>query len=429
MLIFPTILAKSMSRVLRLFGRRGSALPGLVVERLSPQYLQKMLGQLPKGVVIVSGTNGKTTTTKLMSEILSMQGLRVISNPTGSNFTRGIIAALAEKANLGARLHYDIAVFEQDEAWARQFAKRVHPTGVVVLNVMRDQMDRFGEIDTTADLLAQAAHSATDWVVLNANDRRVAKIAKDARHQKVTWFGHAPELTTQYISDDQHYHKEHVTHFAAAKPWVELKAFGRGHITLHINGVDKTFPSKLDGTHNAINVAAAVAAVIAVLPEADVDAIIAAAASVRPAFGRGERVVLPNGGEIRLQLVKNPAGFTHSLRLLEEETYNAIGLAINDNYADGRDVSWLWDVEYEAIKSQKASVVCGGIRAHDMAVRLRYSDLKASEIIPANQEFLGRMLHYTKENGKTIIFCTYTAMLGLRKLLKKHNTALREEGL
>src|SRR5262249_16777264 len=140
-----TWLGKLIIIGLRVFHRKGAALPGLVIEKLYPRYLGTMLDQIPKGVVIVTGTNGKTTTTKIIVALLEAAGLRVLTNNTGSNFVRGIIASIARHATLRAVLPYDIAVFEQDEAHAVQFAKRYQPTGVVALNVMRDQMDRFGE--------------------------------------------------------------------------------------------------------------------------------------------------------------------------------------------------------------------------------------------------------------------------------------------
>ena len=141
--------SKIMLWLLRALGKNGSALPGLVVEKLNPGFLNNMLRNLPKGVIVVTGTNGKTTTTKVISELFEMQGLKVLTNQTGSNFVRGIIATIIAESPWSGRLPFGIAVLEQDEAHAIHFAKLVQPNGVVGLNVMRDQMDRFGEIDNT----------------------------------------------------------------------------------------------------------------------------------------------------------------------------------------------------------------------------------------------------------------------------------------
>ena len=163
---------------LRLIGRRGNALPGLVVEKLFPGYLRRAMDRLPEGVVVVSGTNGKTTTTKMVATVLS-QRLRVLTNDTGSNFVRGAITATVEHARWTGRLPYDVAVFELDEAWAVRFVQRVPPRRALLLNVMRDQLDRFGEIDTTARLLGKVAAATTGHVVLNRDDERIAALAGD----------------------------------------------------------------------------------------------------------------------------------------------------------------------------------------------------------------------------------------------------------
>ncbi len=184
------LLGKSVFWGLRRFGRTGSALPGLIVEKTDKKFLADMLGTLPHGVFIISGTNGKTTTTKIVTKLFESQGLRVLTNPTGSNFVRGIISVVVDHANTNGTLDYDIAVFEQDEAHAVHLANLVNPKGALILNVMRDQMDRFGEIDTTRKLLQKLVDATTDVVVLNANDERVSTIAPPETARKV-WFGHS----------------------------------------------------------------------------------------------------------------------------------------------------------------------------------------------------------------------------------------------
>lgn len=427
MLIFATLVGKIILRLLRLAGRRGSALPGLIVEKLYPGYLAKTLGQLPRGVIVVIGTNGKTTTTKIITELLQAQGLSVLSNPTGSNFVRGIVASVVGMAHFNGRLDYDIAVIEQDEAWAVHFVRQVRPRGVVVLNVMRDQMDRFGEIDTTANLLAKTVAAATDWLVLNSNDPRVAQLAEAAPRKPITWFGHSPGLFKHYLSDDQH-HAARPEFYQAARPQVCLQAFGASRLDFVVDGRPKTVVSQLDGSHNAINMMAALAAVWAVLPNANLDAVIQQAGAIQPAFGRGEWLKLNSGARLRLQLVKNPAGFTHSLRLLNEAAYERVGLAINDNYADGRDVSWLWDVEYQPVSQSRGQVLCGGSRALDMAVRLKYDGI-ASQAQTNPRLFLDQLVHDLVPDQQVIIFCTYTAMLSLRAQLKKQYKDQLDGGL
>ncbi len=418
MLIFSLLVGKILLFLLRLAGRGGSALPGLVIEKLYPSFLPKMLNQLSGGVVLITGTNGKTTTTKILSELLEANGLRVLTNKTGSNFVRGTISAIAEAADMNGKLTYDIAVFEQDEAHAVRFVDEVKPSGVVALNIMRDQMDRFGEIDTTAKLVSQVAEAAKDWVVLNANDSRIAAIALKIGVSTL-WFGHSEALVNRFVTDDQHHHQDDLTYFAAAEPNVCLTALAPSKITVKIGEKSEELTLRLDGTHNALNVTAALTALAAIMPDAPFEKTRGRLETIEPAFGRGERIKLNNGAELRLQLVKNPSGFTHGLGLLNDKKYDAVGVVINDDYADGRDVSWLWDVDFVNINKHKTTVICGGSRGYDMAVRLKYEGVFTDSVSTELSEFLESVVAKADQNA--IIYCTYTAMLALRKLLSAHS--------
>src|SRR3954454_16987580 len=196
-------LGKLTLLALRLIGRRGNALPGLVVEKVFPRYLPRAMATLTEGVVVVSGTNGKTTATKMLATILS-ERYRVLTNDTGSNFVRGTITATIEHATWGGRLPFDVAVFELDEAWAVRFVDVVRPRRALLLNVMRDQLDRFGEIDTTAALLGKVASATTDHVVLNRDDDRIAALAKTTAAQ-VSYYGVAPDLRPAFPTDEELY--------------------------------------------------------------------------------------------------------------------------------------------------------------------------------------------------------------------------------
>jgi UDP-N-acetylmuramoylalanine-D-glutamate ligase len=198
---YVTLLGKAVRKLAQMRGG-GSALPGLFVEKIDPDFIRRTLAQLPDGVVVVSGTNGKTTTTKMVVELLESQGLRVFTNRTGSNFTRGVAAALLGEVDNRGNLNADIAVLELDEAHAVHFIKTVPPRYSLLLNVMRDQLDRFGEIDTTAKLLARIALATQDAVVLNREDPRVAAIAKLLDKQQVGYFGLSPELAKLFPNDD-----------------------------------------------------------------------------------------------------------------------------------------------------------------------------------------------------------------------------------
>ena len=199
-------IGKAVRQVARLRGG-GSALPGLVIEKLDPGFLSRVLGRLPYGVVAVSGTNGKTTTTKMVVELLEARGLRVFTNRTGSNFSRGVVAAAIQESDLRGRLDADIAVLELDEAHAMYLIDRVAPRFTLLLNVLRDQLDRFGEIDTTAKLLQRIADATTEGLVVNREDRLIAAIgeltrARTGAHVDVREFGLSDALLAMFPSDD-----------------------------------------------------------------------------------------------------------------------------------------------------------------------------------------------------------------------------------
>ena len=437
MYFLSLIIGKTTLKLLRMTGRTGSALPGRVVEKSSPRFLQGMLGQLPQGVVVVSGTNGKTTTTKIITKLLESQGLRVLTNPTGSNFVRGIISSVVDKASWRGRLNYDIAVFEQDEAHAVHFIRHIRPRGVLVLNVMRDQMDRFGEIDTTLKLLQKLSSAATEFVVLNANDERVNTITTKEAVAKV-WFGHSRDLQKDFWSDDQLYRGESAEFSQAAKPNVELTGYDEESVSLKIADVPHRYQYHLQGGHNALNLAAALTVTYRVVPssERDEGALATAILTIEPAFGRGEVISLPNGGQLTLQLVKNPGGFTQALRMLQLKDYATVGIAINDDYPDGRDVSWLWDVDFSALASgcisapgqssqekpgrseqnPGSSIVCGGVRSADIANRLKYDEVPVHSAETDISLFQHNFTNLILPDTEAILFCTYTAMLKLREL-------------
>ncbi len=415
-------LAKALSWGLRQTGRHGAALPGLIVEKTYPGFLHAMLVKLPEGLIIVSGTNGKTTTTKILTELLRAQGKRVLTNRHGGNFVRGIIASLAQAATWGGRLDYDLAVVELDEAWAVRLAKQHRPRAVLLLNVTRDQLDRFGEIDTTAKLLQKVVDKTTDLVVLNDDDNRLCKMKLPAGARAV-YFGVAAKLQAEFPSDEQFY--------GAAKrttPWharvVELEAVAGERATYKIGGETHKIGLQLDGQHNALNAAAALSTLLALYPDADPAELLTDLGQIKAAFGRGELIDL-DGRKIILQLVKNPASFRQALRVLDIHRPSAVAVVINDDYADGRDVSWLWDVDFKPLEQLKKPILTGGTRAYDMANRLKYDEVPAAEPSPPLKDVVEQLVAAISPGHSGIIFTTYTAMWPLRRLLAKRTKVER----
>ena len=480
----------------------GSALPGKVVEKIDPGFLTRTLGQLPLGVVLVSGTNGKTTTTRMVASMLSDLGLKVFTNPTGSNFVRGVVSALLTEVTLGGKLDADIAVLELDEAYAVHFVKQVKPRYALLLNVMRDQLDRFGEIDTTAKLLSHVAAATTGTVVLNREDPRIAALAAKApAGTTVRYFGLADDLRRYFPSDDDMATTVSVEGVAGPLPSartplsprselrgasagtaelpadVTLTAVGDHKATFQMDGQGYATDVKLEGVYNLYNAAAALAVVRAVAADAqamflpfedaladsvDADgadtgtetdgngshdaidqaaadeilraagvsprmiafahattqAMIDTAGEVTPAFGRGE-VITVNGTPVELLLVKNPMGFRLSLASFKPEGCDTM-ICINDEYADGRDMSWLWDVDFTSLRGTGVKAV-SGVRAWDMALRLEYDQVPVESVSTDLEESVVNFVN-TNSGTPKHIYCTYTSMLRVRAELAKLTT-------
>ena len=409
-----TIIGKAVRSVSRLRGG-GSALPGLVVEHIDPNFIKKTLSSLPLGVVVISGTNGKTTTTKMVVELLESQGIKVFTNRTGSNFTRGVAAALLGDIDIRGQLHADIAILELDEAHAVHFVDKIPPRFSLILNVMRDQLDRFGEIDHTTDLLRHIAIATTDTVVLNREDSLVAGIAKSLKDQKVSFFGLDDSLLPTFPSDDNlHSHKSKPKTFIKAD--VVLSKFAGSSASFQIDDKTTTTDLKLTGIYNVFNAAAAITLVRAIVGKnLDQAKLIDTLSQITPAFGRGEILIL-NKQPLELVLVKNPSGFRLGLKSFDPSNY-ATMIAINDNYADGRDMSWLWDVDFASLCSHGVTQV-SGIRAYDMALRLQYDEVPTKNVETNLKKSLKQFIASTPNQPKRI-YCTYTAMITIRRALAK----------
>ncbi|GAA1046444.1 Mur ligase family protein [Rothia amarae] len=400
----------------------GSAFPGLVMEKLHPDFVAEELAKLPRGVVVVSGTNGKTTTTKMVVQLLESQGLKVFTNRTGSNFVRGVAAALLGEMNLAGKLDADIAVLELDEAHAVHFVKRVKPQRALLLNVLRDQLDRFGEIDTTRRMLAHVAGATTGTVILNREDPRIRSLAENAPEgTAVKYFGLSEKLRKMFPSDDDMRAAESPVNTAQLAPElpaadVLLKDFAGTSATFQLGSEELNGTINLYGVYNIFNAAAAMALTLDVMgDDADRSALMAELANITPAFGRGETLTV-NGQTLQLLLVKNPSGFRLSLASADARDY-ATMITINDAYADGRDVSWLWDVDFHSLQTGGVNMV-SGVRAYDMALRLEHEDVSVAAVDEDLDSALDQFIKNSQ--GKPMrIFCTYTAMLAIRKNLSK----------
>lgn len=412
-----TTIGKTVQQLLQRLNNRGQALPGLIVEKLRPTYLGEMLGQLPEGVVFVMGTNGKTTTTKIITELLKAAGKRVITNASGSNLTQGVISGVLQHATWSGTLPYDIGVFEVDEAYARKLLTQIRPRWVLALNVSRDQLDRFGEVDIVAELLGSAMDAATEGVVTNADDPYLAGIGSQlvAEQLPVDFFGTHRSLRKYFPNEKAIASIEQAGKDDDAErpaPQVELTSFQGRDATYTIDGKKHETRLNLVDPHNYLNAAAAIALVRRLLPNVPIETLLSNLAKITPAFGRGEIFKLPDGGLVQLTLVKNPVSFFQALTSFRSRGCDVM-IAINDNYADSRDVSWLWDVDFLPLKG-KRHIITSGKRAADMALRLQYDGIPA-EAIPDLEKALQA---FCRNENRKVIFATYTAMLHLYDVLK-----------
>lgn len=394
---------KLIYQIMRLRGSHGAALPGLVAEKLNPGLLKK-LTLLPEGIVIVSGTNGKTTTTHLLSSVLSKMGKKVFTNHSGSNMTRGLLASIVRFSDMRGRLRFDIAVLEIDEAYGAKLASLLSPRAVILTNVARDQLDRFGEIDHTAKLLQKLAKEATGVVVYNSTDNRLRSIPSIVHNAKSVSYGfnadlegHFPDDDSIYSSDNRELPKTSDYSLQTATNTVFEVQSPAGRVQL--------YRSELPGWHNVLNLTA-VFAMVTELFGAQPPLLFS---GLKPPYGRGE-VLAVGDCKLTLQLVKNPNSFRSAMNVLPSQP--AL-VAINDLVADGRDVSWLWDVDVSSFRARK-SVATSGTRGYDMAVRLQYEDI-ACDFTELDLEVALRKFMSVNKSG--VIFLTYTAMLRSRKLL------------
>jgi lipid II isoglutaminyl synthase (glutamine-hydrolysing) len=441
-LFVTLLLTKIVLRLLRLSGRGGgSALPGLIAEKLDPHIITKLTKELPDGVIIVTGTNGKTTTAKMLVAMLSQSGKKVLSNRSGSNLTRGIASALVEHGSWTGRSDFDVAVLEVDEATMPAVCRLTEPSAILVLNLFRDQLDRYGELDKTAEMVGRGISLTMADVYLNSDDPLVASLAKYVNAPgQVFYFGidDAPErrLAHDWAADSNHCPKcglaliysraffSHIGHyecqnkdFRRPEPQYVLKSManegGGTRLNIATTKGKLNFKLQLPGLYNAYNALAA-AAVADGAGMASVQ-ITKAIEGVVAAFGRVEKLDL-SGRPAYMLLIKNPTGFNQVIQTFftdsEKATRRNVLIAINDNFADGRDVSWLWDVAFEDAKL--GTITVSGIRAADMALRLKYAGIKC-EVEPDLERAVQRLVRQTPAGETCYILPTYTAMLAIRQ--------------
>lgn len=439
--------AGNLARRLHLGG--GTTLPGSLARRLAPAVLKQLTAALPQGVVLVSGTNGKTTTSRMLAGILQAGGQRVLHNRAGANLMAGLTATAIADADWRGRPHATIGLFETDEATLPQAIIETRPRLVMIHNLFRDQLDRYGEVDRVAAAWREALTGLppTTTVVLNADDPAVADLGAGLRARVVYYGLDDPEHATGAgadIADAQfcrrcgqryvytlafyahigHYHCPACGHCRPA-PQVRLARLrtegvqgSRLYLLYPGGALEVMLP--LPGLYNAANATAATAAALTLGVAPAV--IRTALEGFNAAFGRIERLTAgPGGPPLLIALIKNPVGATETVRMLAESAATSgeglhLLIAINDRTADGTDVSWLWDAEFELLVGRAAIVTVSGSRAWDMAVRLKYAGVPEANIRiePDLGRAVDRALAALPPGTTLYLLPTYTALLDLR---------------
>jgi lipid II isoglutaminyl synthase (glutamine-hydrolysing) len=430
--------ARAAGAASRLTGRGGTSLPGKVLLRMEPRAIERLARPLDSAVL--SATNGKTTTAAMAAGILERGGHALVHNRAGANMAGGVAAALLNGRG-------DTGLFEVDEFWLPQVLLQVKPRALLLANLFRDQLDRYGELETIADRWAQALKTtAVEHLVLNADDPVIADLGRDrdalyfgveddgmamAQMQHASDAKHCRRCGAAYVYDAiymGHLGRYHCPNCDARRPQPHVTAH---HITLQgthgarfelrtpagVADVDLPLP----GLYNVYNALAAAALGLALgAPFADV---VAGLHEVSPAFGRAETVRVRER-DLSILLVKNPAGANEVLRTLTLEPGSHDVLAVlNDNVADGRDVSWIWDADFEVLADRVRHVTCSGTRAAEMAVRMKYAGVPEERIAVREELAAGLDAALAGGEGPLYALPTYTAMLALREELVSRGAA------
>ena len=433
--------AQAVGALSRRSGRGGgTTLPGKVLLRLDDGAVTRLAARLPEGVAIVSATNGKTTTSALAARILG-EGRQLCHNASGANLLSGVASTLLDARGS------DMALLEVDEAALPEVLRRIQPRALVLGNLFRDQLDRYGELESLATAWRAAVRvlPASTRLVVNADDPVLGNLAA-GRAGSVTYGVDDPAQarpSLQHAADSKYcvscgapydYAAAYVGHLGDyrcpscgnTRPPLQVAAR-----SVRLDGLDGacfdlvtpagTRPVRLPlpGLYNVYNALAAAALCHAL--DTPLAALVAGLESALPAWGRFERIAVGDGKTVTLLLVKNPAGANEAVRTLLSgaEPPTLALVALNDQTADGRDVSWIWDVDYEPLLAVADRLVASGDRAAELALRFRYGGMAedAIEVVPALEEALDRALALTPTGGELVVLPTYTAMLALRRIL------------
>jgi len=434
--------AQTVGRLARRAGRGGgTSLPGKLLTRLAPDAINRLAARLPDGCAVISATNGKTTTAAMVASVLARQGRRLVANRAGANMAGGVASALLDAARWGGGIDGQFGLFEVDEFWLDGVVPALEPRCVLLANLFRDQLDRYGELETIADrwaAMVQALPTGTG-LALNADDPLIADLGRG--REPVSYFGiedrslATPEM--QHASDSKHcrrcghayvYEAIYLGHLGVyacpscgrRRPDPDVRAreislhgTRAASFTLDAGGDAVAVSLPLPGLYNVYNALAA--ATLCRSLGFTLGQIADGLDHVSAAFGRSERIALGDH-ELSVLLIKNPAGANEVLRTLrlERDGLDLLGI-LNDRTADGRDVSWIWDADFELLAPVARRVTCAGTRAAELALRLKYAGVDEDKLhverelpVALDAALAGAV------SAQVFALPTYTALLELR---------------
>ncbi len=456
-------LSRAVGSLSRLRGGGATSAPGKLLLALQPDALSLLGSRLSRGSALISATNGKTTTATMAAAILARADVALVHNQAGANMAGGIATTLLQASHAHGAIDGELGLFEVDELWLERVAAALQPRAIALCNLFRDQLDRYGELERIADSWQQVADARPTRLVLCGDDPLVADLGRE--HEDALYFGvqddslalprmahaadakHCRRCGAPYTFDAiylGHLGRYHCERCGQRRPDpavsardVTLEGVRSSSFTLDTPFGSSRVSLTLPGLYNVYNALAAAALALAL--DVPLEDVVAGLTDARAAFGRGERISLnaaapangdarpPSARELRILLIKNPAGANEILRTLSLEPGELDLLAIlNDNIADGRDVSWIWDADFEMLAGRVRLVTCSGTRAADLALRLKYAGIDPA-LIRLQSDLPHALAEAAaarpQEDAPLYALPTYTAMLALRELLVRRGEA------
>ncbi len=427
------LLAKCIGFISGILGG-GTNLPGQIALKLRPNILKRLVEGYH--VILVTGTNGKTTTTAMLQNILRQTGKRAVNSASGANMKGGVVSCLIRNFPIWKKVDGDYAVLEVDEAYMRHITAEISPEVIAVTNIFRDQLDRYGELDKTLALIEEACKKAPDaTLVLNADEAMLGDFVPENKHfyygfrvpiRENETLENAEGTFCKNCQTPYTYSYTTFSHLGAytcpkcgfERPEMQLSVdeiteISADHARVSMNGLPVFIPQA--GAYNIYNALCAAACAKA-LGVSDA-AISQGLATQKSKFGRQETIQIENT-ELRMILIKNPAGAEEAIAsVLPDKNDVRIGVLLNDNVGDGKDVSWIYDVDFEKLESMQCDrFIAGGTRAYDMAIRMKTAGFTNVSVCTTYEALLSEI---QKGSGRMYLFVTYSAMTGFRKLLHR----------